>query len=172
MQRILAAFAALAVTAAAYAASATTTVILIRHGEKASESMDNDPPLTAVGQARAKELARVLADANVSAIYTTNRRRTEDTVAPLAAALGLKPIVVTVGKTYAADLAARIRAEHAGKTVVVVGHSNTTPDVLKQLGIADPPAIPDPQHDDLFVVTLTDGAAPHLVRLRYGAVSR
>ncbi len=151
---------------------AATTIILMRHAEKDSEQMAGNPTLSATGAVRAKELARVLADANVTAIYTTRYRRTEQTVAPLAAALGLKPIVVTSGKTYGADVTASIRANHSGQTVVVVGHSNTTLDVLRQLGIADPPAIPDSQYDDLFVVTISDGAAPKLLKLRYGAVGR
>ena len=63
-------------------------------------------------------------------------------------------------------------ADHAGETVLVVGHSNTTPDVLKQLGIADPPAIADTQYDDLFIVTLAAGMPARLTALRYGAVAR
>jgi 2,3-bisphosphoglycerate-dependent phosphoglycerate mutase len=171
MHRLLVGTLLLAVATAAVAAN-PTTVILMRHGEKATETMANDPHLSEAGAARAKELARVLADANVAVIYTTPFRRTQDTVAPLAAALGLKPVVVPAGKTYAADLAARIRAESSGKTVVVIGHSNTTPEVIRALGIAEPPAIADGQHDDLFIVTLREGVAPQLLRLRYGAVSR
>jgi len=67
---------------------------------------------------------------------------------------------------------AKILADHAGETVLVVGHSNTTPDVLRQLGIANPPSIADSQYDDLFVVTLATGAPARLVRLRYGAAAR
>jgi virginiamycin B lyase len=149
-----------------------TTVILMRHAEKASLTMDNDPPLSEAGVARAKELVQVLAAEKVAAIYTTPYRRTQDTIAPLATALGLKPIVIPTGKAYASDLAARIRTENSGKTVIVVGHSNTTPDVIRQLGIADAPSIADWQYDDLFIVTLAEGAAPQLVRRRYGTVSQ
>ena len=174
MHRFAAFSLALLLTAAATFAATTnvTTVILVRHGEKVTEGMANDPPLSAAGVARAAELARVLADANVAAIYTTPFRRTRDTAAPIAAALKLTPIEVASGKSYPADVVAKILADHAGETVLVVGHSNTTPDVLRQLGIANPPSIADSQYDDLFVVTLATGAAPRLVRLRYGAVAR
>lgn len=159
--------------AASFAATPNvTTVILVRHGEKATEGMANDPPLSGAGAARAAELARVLADANVAAIYTTPYQRTRNTAAPLAAARGLTPIEVAGGKSYPADVVAKILADHAGETVLVVGHSNTTPDVLRQLGIANPPAIADSQYDDLFVVTLATDMPPRLVRLRYGAVAR
>lgn len=159
--------------AASFAATPqVTTVILVRHGEKATEGMANDPQLSAAGKARAEELARVLADANVVAIYTTPYHRTRNTAAPLAAALKLTPVEVAGGKGYHADVVAKILADHAGETVLVVGHSNTTPDVLRQLGIANPPAIADSQYDDLFVVTLAAGAPPRMVRLRYGAAAR
>jgi broad specificity phosphatase PhoE len=169
---VLATLFSLTFAAAAEKPPLVTTVILVRHAEKDSEQMTGDPPLSAAGETRAKELARVLADVDVAAVYTTPYRRTEQTVAPLATALGLKPVVIRSGKTYAADVAASIRTDCLGKTVVVVGHSNTTPEVMRQLGVVDPPAIPDSQYDDLFVVTMRDGTAPTLLKLRYGAVRR
>ena len=174
MHRSAALFVALLLTSAASFAATpqVTTVILVRHGEKAAEGMANDLPLSAAGVARAAELARVLADANVAAIYTTPFQRTRNTAAPLAAALKLTPIEVAGGKSYPADVVAKILADHSGDTVLVVGHSNTTPDVLRQLGIANPPSIADSQYDDLFIVTLATGAPARLVRLRYGAAAR
>lgn len=145
-----------------------TTVILMRHAEKDSATMDGDPPLSAAGIARAKELARVLANANVDVILTTPYRRTRDTVKPLADATKVQAIDVPGAKTYAADVAAMIRTTLAGKTVVVVGHSNTTPAVLRELGIANPPSIAESQHDDLFIVTLGEGMVPRLLHLNYG----
>ena len=60
---------------------------------------------------------------------------------------------------------------HAFRAMLVVGHNNTTPDVMRQLGIADAPSIAETEYDNLFIVTLTDGAAK-LTRLRYGAAAR
>ncbi len=144
----------------------------MRHAEKDSAVMSSDPPLSVAGNARALELARMLADSNVSAIYTTPYKRTETTVAPLASALRLIPVKVTNAKTYVADVVSAIRTKDGGKTVVVVGHSNTTPDVIRALGVTNVPSIPDTQYDDLFIVTFGDGVAPTLVKLRYGAVTR
>jgi hypothetical protein len=56
--------------------------------------------------------------------------------------------------------------------VLVVGHSNTTVDVLRALGVTELPSIPESQFDDLFVCTLVDGAPAKLVALRYGNVTR
>jgi 2,3-bisphosphoglycerate-dependent phosphoglycerate mutase len=150
---------------------AATTIILVRHAEKAV--MQGDMPLSEAGAARAKELARVLADARVSAIYTTQYRRTKETVAPLAEALKLTPKEITAGgKEYPANVVREVLANHKGETVVVAGHSNTTVDVLRELGMKDPPFIPEPQFDDLFVCTVGDALPASCVALRYGAVTR
>ncbi len=147
----------------------TTTVILVRHAEKSAPS--GDVALSEAGLARAKELARVLADTPFDAIYVTQYLRTLQTVEPLAAALKMEPKKFEAGDTYAGDIAAHIRKTHGGQTVLVAGHSNTTVDVLRALGVENPPAIPDPQYDALFFVTLTEGK-PRMTVLRYGAHAR
>ena len=146
-----------------------TTVILVRHAEKTADA--EDPPLSDAGQARARELERVLTGTPIDVIYTTQYSRTRQTAEPLAKALGVEAHVFPAGKTYAADLAAQILREHRGQTVVVVGHSNSTVDVMRQLGVADPPHIPESQYDDLFVCSIA-GNKVKMVALRYGAVVR
>ena len=153
-----------------------TTVILVRHAEKAggeaAAAMTDDPPLSEAGLNRAKELARVLGGTKVDAIYTTQYARTRMTAEPLAAALKLTPQVMEANKTYAAAIASKIRMDHRGQTVLVVGHSNSTQNVMKELGVANVPPIAESQYDDLFIVTFADGAPPSLVALRYGAAVR
>jgi broad specificity phosphatase PhoE len=173
MKRMLAAALLLVTCSLAAAPNPVTTVILVRHAER--ESQERDSPLSAAGQARAKELARVLAGVKIDAIYTTQYKRTQETIAPLAAASSLTPVVRTAGDTYAVELAKHIRATHAGQTVVVVGHSNTTLEVMRALGASAsdlPASIPDSEYDDLFVFTDVDGAMPKVVALRYGAEVR
>lgn len=167
----------LAATAApvpAPAAGNVTTVILVRHAEKAPPASDapDNPPLSAAGLARAKELARVLADANVQTIFVTHFGRTHQTAEPLAKARGITPIEVHTGEAYGRTVVDRILKEHAGETVLVVGQNTTTVDVIAKLGIANPPPVlPESQFDDLFIVTIANGKAS-LVKLRYGAPSR
>ena len=146
-----------------------TTVILVRHAEKASDT--EDPPLSDAGKSRARELRRVLEGTPIDVIYTTQYARTRETAEPLAKALNVEARVFPAGKTYAADLAAHIRREHPGETVLVVGHSNSTVNVMRQLGVANPPHIPESQYDDLFVCSLA-GDSAKMVALRYGAVVR
>ena len=149
----------------AAAAHAQTTIILVRHAERASQAIDS--PLNEAGFARAKELARVLADVNVSAIYATQFVRTQQTVAPIAEERHLTPVLIQTGDTYAHDLIADINERHKNQTVVVASHSDRIPSILKELGVANPPEIKMTEYDDLFVFT-----APKLLILRYGASAR
>jgi broad specificity phosphatase PhoE len=156
--------------AVAFAAFAhePTTVILVRHAEKSLDpAFDKDPPLTVTGQERARELARVLAGTPVDAIFTTTFKRTRETAASLATAKK-----VTAEAIDPMEAVARIRKDFVGKTVVVVGHSNTTRDVMKALGIADAPFIPESEFDNFFIVTLTEGKPARMIPLKYGAAVR
>lgn len=157
-----------AVTAFANGGPRITTVVLVRHAEKAGEH--GDVPLSDAGRARAAELTRVLTAVPFEAIYTTPFERTRSTAGPVAKHAGLTPVEVTAGKTYAGEMAKIIREKHEGGTVLVVGHSNTTPDVIRALG-AQVPEIADSTYDDLFVVTMVEGAVK-VLPLRYGAVRR
>jgi 2,3-bisphosphoglycerate-dependent phosphoglycerate mutase len=158
-----------AVSALANGGPPITTVVLVRHAEKAGPS--GDVQLSDIGVARANELARVLTSVKFDAIYTTPFHRTRNTAAPVAEKGGVKPVEITAGATYAAEMAKIVREKHTGGTVLIVGHSNTTRDVIKALG-GDIPEIVDSQYDDLFIVTLVDGAAVKVLPLRYGAVQR
>lgn len=173
MKRLAAVLLLLATTAFANAVFANggpeiTTVILVRHAEKAGPS--GDVPLSDPGIARANELARVLEGVKIDAIYSTPYERTRKTAAPIAAKLGVKVEEIAAGKTYPEEMAALIREKHDGDTILVVGHSNTTPDVIRALGltVAD---MPDSTYDDLFIVTLVKGSSK-LTALRYGALKR
>jgi broad specificity phosphatase PhoE len=145
-------------------------VLLVRHGEKAAEPA-GDPPLSAAGTVRAKALAAALADAQVSAVITTQWIRTRETAAPLVQAIGKTPEVVEThkGETPAAHIeavAAAVR-RHPGEVVLVVGHSNTIPAIVTALGGPKLPDLCDASFSDLFVlVPGPDGA--HLVRSHYG----
>jgi len=142
-----------------------TTVILVRHAEKSAPS--GDVPLSEAGHARARALAEILSRASIRAIYTTPFQRTQQTAAPLASVLSIEPVTIATGDHYPRHLINEIVTKHRGEAVLVVGHSNTTPDVLRELGIKDPPAIADSEYDGLFVCTLIEGVAPKLLVLRY-----
>lgn len=147
--------------------SATTTVYVVRHAEAAQDGT-RDPALTAAGERRALELRAALGEAGIAAIYASPYRRTQDTAAPLADALGLEVRSYDPGESGA--LARRILREHAGRSVLVVGHSNTVPAVVEALGAERPPDLAHAEHDPMFIVRLA-GRRVELVKLRFGAPS-
>lgn len=156
--------------AAAETAGGPSLVLLVRHAEPAEQPAD-DPGLTDVGNKRAQDLAAALRDAGVTTIIVSPFRRTGDTAAPLAAARGFKPMMVPIGRSVEGHIAAVAAAVRALKGVVlVVGHSNTIPEVIAQLGGPKLPDICDGVHDDLFGLVMTGGKT-QLVHARYGAVS-
>ena len=144
-----------------------TTVYLVRHAEKDTTGNPPDPALSAVGQVRALALRQTLLKRRPEALFTTDTKRTRATLAPLAEATKLEPQVYDGRRTYL--LAERIRKDYAGKSVVVVGHSNTVLPLIEELG-GTPPVeeIADSEYDYLFTVRLTEGAMPTVDVRGYG----
>jgi broad specificity phosphatase PhoE len=138
------------------AAAQTKTVVVVRHAEKADDSAD--PVLSAAGEERSRALVQVLQDRGVGAIFTTQYQRTVLTAAPLAASLRITPTVVAAGGDHVADVAARVRAS-AADVVLVVGHSNTVPAIVRALSGEAVDAIEDNEYGNIYEVTLSpDGA--------------
>lgn len=149
-----------------------TVVLVVRHAEKAGPS--GDVPLSPAGEARAQALVAIGREAGVSAIITTQFQRTRQTGAPLAAALGITPEVVDVKggvPEHAQGIAQAIRTRFAGRTILVVGHSNTVPAIVNALGGPKLPDICDDMYDDLFTVILSPDGGARVVHTRYGAAS-
>jgi broad specificity phosphatase PhoE len=153
-----------AVAASRQPAETTTTIILVRHAEKAAVPAD-DPPLTAEGETRALALVEVVRSAGVSAIYSTRWKRTQGTAAPVATQLG---IPVTTFDGPATAYAAELLGKHRGKVVLVVGHSNTLPGIIRALGIPSVPPIEDPEYSNLFIVSVPDAGAARYIRAEFG----
>ena len=143
-----------------------TTVVLVRHAEKAPAPA-SDPLLSEAGQARATALAAALADAGVQAVIVTPFQRTRLTAAPLLEKRGLVPQVVTTTPTHVADVARAVR-EHKGHVVLVVGHSNTIPAIVGALGGPRLPDLCDGQYAQLFTLVIPEQGTPSLVRSQYG----
>lgn len=146
-----------------------TTVVLVRHADRQGDLDLLDPSL---GTARANELARVLADANITAIYSTDKARTRSTAEPLATRLGIPVRSYEPDSSQLALFTKKLKKEHRGEAVLVVGHSNTVPLTAHLLGAR--PRLPDLQHgdyDELFIVLVPRRGAAQLLRLEYGNVT-
>lgn len=144
-----------------------TVVVIVRHAEKAATPA-NDPPLTATGAERAQALAAALKDADVAAVLHTPTIRTRDTALPVARQFGLTPEVLPQGPAtqHAAAVAAAVK-KHPGKTVVVVGHSNTILPYIEALGGPAGRELCDHEYDGLYTLVIAHGET-RLVRGRYG----
>ena len=148
-------------------AAAADLVILVRHAEKADVAVADphakDPELSPAGRERAKSLESVLKDAELTAVYSTDYRRTRQTAEPVAKRFGLT--VQSYDPKDVADLVGRLKAT-AG-VVLVIGHSNTIPEVLKAFGVSEEVTIPETEFDNLFLVDRANSADPSFIRLRY-----
>ena len=150
---------------------ATTTVIFVRHAEKASVE-GSDPELSEAGKARAAELARQLVDADVvagvDAIYSTTYQRTEQTVKPVADALNLP--ITSYDAANTETIMDEIVKVHKGKIILVVGHSNTIPELIGNMGASKVvPTIAEDEYDNIYIVTIPWFGKTKTIRLRYGA---
>lgn len=134
---------------------AEKTVYVIRHMQKADGG--SDPALTAEGAANAQRLADMLADKKIVAVFATPTRRAMDTAAPLAARLGVP--VTPYDPRDTAALAAAIAAAPGG--ALVVGHSNTVPDLVALFGGAAPAPLTEQDYGSLFAVA-PDGSVTRL----------
>ena len=151
---------------------ATTTMIFVRHAERAGPSAD-DPGLTPAGQRRAAELARQLVDADVvagvgvDAIYSTPFRRTRETAQPVADALDL-PVNIYDPSDNEAVLETILK-NHKGMIILVVGHSDTLPTLIADLGASkNVPSIAETEYDNIYIVSIPWFGKTKTIRLRFG----
>ncbi len=147
-----AALLALCVTAWPVTAVAQEAVFLIRHAEKAD---GEDPMITEAGRARALRWAGMVADAGIDKVFTSTARRTMETGALIADALGVDTEALDPRDT--AGLIDLLSFDHEEDRVLVVGHTETIPDILTYLGATDPVEMPLDDFARMFVVFPNDG---------------
>ena len=141
-------------------ANAAPVVFIVRHAEKASTS-GKDPDLSVEGQKRADALAHILKDSQITSVFVTEFKRTQQTAAPTAKAAHVTPTVVPANDIGA--LVGKLRALNGN--ALVIGHGNTIPDLLKALGITTAVSIPEDDYTEIFAVVFGD--TPQLLRLHY-----
>jgi broad specificity phosphatase PhoE len=149
------------------ATNAQQAVFLVRHAELQGAAMAEPKhlPLSEAGEARAKRLASLLKDAGIGAIYVTDFVRTNKTAEPLSREINKELTVLPKGDPQ--ELVGRLRASHAGQTVLLVGHTDTLPGLLKALGHPADIKIEPQDYGNIFVVIPRGDGAPTLLRLRY-----
>ncbi len=144
-------------------------VFLVRHAEKCLAE-GNDPALTSAGQQRAVDLARVLADVPITAIYSTPFQRTKLTAEPVATLHGVDVTVTPTRPGFLDDLATTLRNAD-DRYSLVSGHSNTTPALVNRLAGTDLANLTEDIYDKLYIVTLGADGSTSVLTLRFGAES-
>ncbi|MBK0404893.1 histidine phosphatase family protein [Adhaeribacter sp. BT258] len=143
-----------------------TIVYLVRHAEKSSNHPD-DPDLSAAGQARAEALKNLLRDKGISAIYSTNYKRTRQTAQPLAEVLGLK-IQFYEAHAYG-TITGKILQENRHGSVLVIGHSNSVLELVEAFKAPRPVAqLTDSDYNYLFKVTIPEEGEAQATAEHYG----
>jgi phosphohistidine phosphatase SixA len=143
-----------------------TVIYLVRHAEKES---GNDPVLTTAGKQRAGDLLKVLKNKKLQRIYVTQFRRTQMTADSLRLQLNIDTVQYTADTTGVSLIEKITAHDDFGKIILVIGHSNTIPILIKKLGVLLPlKAIADNEFDNLFVIKYRKGKA-QLTLLKYGA---
>ena len=142
------------------ASAVQPVVVIVRHAEKAANG-GNDPELSLTGRARADALAQILKDSGITAFFTSEFKRTQETAAPAAASTHVTPTVIAAKDT--GGLVAKLH--QLNSNALVIAHGDTIPNIIKALGINSPINIPDEDYSELLIVTLGD--KPQLFRLHY-----
>lgn len=151
-------------------ANSKTKIYLVRHGEKES---GKDPILTTAGRQRAGDLMRVLIKKHIRCIYLTEFRRSEMTADSMRIQLGIDTVHYKADTLFD-DLVNKIRLHgDMRKAILVIGHSNTIPKLIRKLGVEYYPQenIPDNGYDDLFLVRYKMHKA-RVIKYKYGAASQ
>ena len=158
----------LGIAFAIYRSASTTVVVLVRPAEKEAGTID-DPPLSPDGEQRAQTLAQMLGETSgvgrLNAIYVSDSRRAQQTIAPLADRLGKRPSVIPGGDVGA--IASRLSRGHDGETVLFVGNDTSVPQLVHELTGVDVGRSTESEHDTLYVVSIPTFGRASVLRLRY-----
>ncbi len=150
-------------------ANSRTRIYIVRHGEKES---GKDPGLAIAGKQRAGDLMRKLKRKHIHHIYVSQFRRTQMTGDSMRIQSGIDTIQY-VADTTGEDLLNKIIAhKDQRRKILVIGHSNTIPNIIRKLGVADYPTdwIPDNEFDNLFLIRYKKHQA-RIIKDKYGAAS-
>lgn len=153
MKRIILLLFISALTFNVSAQSDVTTFILVRHAEKSKDDPRN-PSLSEEGIKRAEALNAMLKQADIAALYSTPYKRTKSTVQPIADAKGLE---IQIYDPRGADFLKEAMEKYRGKTIVISGHSNTTPLVANLLTGSDKfKQLSEDDYSKIYVVSVTE----------------
>ena len=151
---------------------AVTKVYIVRHAEKMTDDpKEKDPVLTAKGTERAKALSQILRKKQIVAIYSTDYKRTKATGQPTANdhELSIQPY----DSRNLKEAIPTILEKNNGKTILIVGHSNTILETVEAAGGVKPfTTIADEDYNNLFLVTIKANGTVKVKAMKYGAENK
>jgi len=143
----------------------STTFILVRHAEKAQDGTKN-PPLNEAGKVRANELAEMLTNQSIDALYSTDFKRTKETLKPIADQQNLE--IMTYDPFANAKWLSSLIEKHENETIVISGHSNTIPGLANALlGASKFEQFDDSDYSNLIIIVASKAGEGTLVRLKF-----
>lgn len=146
-----------------------TQIMLIRHAEKANESVDS--PLSDDGAKRALNLISVCENSHIKFIYSSQFKRNLDTVKLLSEKINTPIVIKEVNldepKVYAENLTKEILANHLGQNILIVSHSNTIPLLIENL-IGKKLEIKKVEYSDFYIVSIRNNGEKSFLKLQYG----
>ena len=144
------------------------TFFLVRHAEKVLTG--KNPSLTKAGQERAEELARLLEEVPIDAIYSTDYKRTMETAMPTATAKNIA--IETYDPSDLETFAASFQGPSENKKILIVGHSNTTPALINIFANSNQySSLSEKQYDNLYILSSVDRKVVDVLTIKYGKVS-
>ena len=141
----------------------SASFILIRHAEKILSS-SNDPQLSTKGWQRANELVHLFEAIDIDAVYASPYRRSIDTAKPLAKAKKLG--ILNYNPDELDSFAQKLLNSHMGETVIIVGHSNTTPQLVNALSGTYYPNLEETEYDWVYFVNISPKVTPNVKKLQ------
>ena len=142
-------------------AQETTTLIFTRHAEKLDDGT-RDPDLSKEGYERAQKIASLLEKVGLTAIYSTDYKRTRNTVKPIA---DQKELGITIYDPRDDKFIMEILNSEKGGTVLISGHSNTIPTMINQVAQTNYPNFSEEEYDNLIIVIIKPENEPQLIWL-------
>jgi len=130
------------------------TIYVVRHAEKVQDG-SRDPELTEIGNQRSEKLADWFSDKDIEVIWSSDYKRTRDTATPILAKLEID--LTLYDPRNLPEITEKLLAQK--HTTLVIGHSNTTPQLARLLCNCEIADMDETEHDRLIVISIHDGKA-------------
>ena len=151
--------------------SCYNTYYVVRHAEKVLTPPNaSDPILIEAGIQRSNDLNTFFSHKKLDSIFVTKYLRNQLTAAPTATAAGITPVITNQSDTNNIYAFINRLIKIKNKKILVVGHTNTVPLIVKGLSGKEINPIPDNDYDNIYIIKVKRNSR-YLNQTTYGATS-